>query len=243
MKRIAMTVLMFGVLLLAGCGVSQAEYDKVVADLATCQEAESQLEAEKAQWEEVDKPALEQQVADLEDQITSFEQDIADLEAENEGLKQPALGKIPAEVVGTVTLEELLQLSNEFFPNATGGGISSLTRNPHPLVSLETLKDFLAKDNSDWNPPCHETSYNLCDELAFRLKDRWIKAGLADHSLGFIKLKITTPEGEKLQWLNVFITKEGGELTVYKVDPHNDTVTKITEPDPDVVYIFIGDRI
>jgi hypothetical protein len=248
MKRIAIIVLtglVAETLLLTSCGIPQdvqQELDALRAEKTQWDETLmpelEQLRADKTQWVEEDKPALEQQVADLEDQITDLEQEIADLNAEMECLRQPPLGKIEGEIVGTVTLEELVQLAQEFFPNATGFSIGAFSgSSDYPLTSLDTCKEFLAEDITDWCPQCYETSYNPCIERAFTLKFMWLEyAHLPTFSLGLVQ----TREG---YWLNIFITRENGELAIYKVDPGTDRVTKLEGPDLDVVYYIIRDRV
>ena len=60
-----LTVLMVGILLFTGCvGIPQEVQDEL-----------SQLSAEKKQWEEVEKPALEGQIAGLNDQLAEVPHD------------------------------------------------------------------------------------------------------------------------------------------------------------------------
>ena len=62
---VRLTVLMVGILLFTGCvGIPQEVQDEL-----------SQLRAEKKQWEEVEKPALEGQIAGLNDQLAEVPHD------------------------------------------------------------------------------------------------------------------------------------------------------------------------
>lgn len=184
---------------------------------------------------------LEGDLTEKDAQIAKLEEEKAGLEAEIECLRMPT-PQVSKETVGTITFEQLKQLSKRFFPKAMRS-TGAFTKGPYPLVSLETLKEFLAKDPTNFCPVCKETSYNIGDELAFRLKDHWIRTGLPGHSLGLIKAERVTSWGKIMCWRNIFITKEDGEFAIYEVVAHTDEIIKIEEPNLEIRWVVIQDRL
>lgn len=223
---VVLAVLLMGLIVLPGC-VAKAELDECKA-LVTEQAAQiNELEAQIV--------ALNSTIEAKDAEIAEREEKMAELETEIERLSPP---EIPAEeIVGTITWEELKELAKRFFPKSDRHILRS-TKGPFPLVSLETLKKFLAADCPlHW----HESSYNFCDELAFRLKDHWIRAGLPGHSLSLVKGEAVTKHGKQLCWRNIFITKEDGEFVIYEVTAYTDEVIRIEESNLKPYFVLIRD--
>ena len=216
-----------------------AEQESQIAVLsANITELNSQNNTQGVRIEE-----LEGELSGKDAQITALEEEVADLEAENEHLKAPT-PEISAEVVGTITFKGLIQLAGTYFTNPkVGRTTSAWTKGPYSLVSLETLKAFLGKDDTNKYPPPRLANRNICDEYAFRLKDHWIRAGLPGHSLSLIKRERMTGRGMTLYWSCIFITKEEGQSVIYEVVPYTDEIIKLEKPDTEVYYVLIADRL
>jgi len=210
-------------------------------------DCESQLAGQRTQLEAGFQDQLAEQRAQLEadygSQLAELEEVITTLEVENESLRAPT-PKVSAKVVGTITFKGLIQLAEAYFTDPkVGRKTSAWTKGPYPLVSLETLKAFLGKDDTDKCPPCRLANRNICDEYAFRLKDRWIRAGLPGHSLSLIKREKITGRGMTLYWSCIFITKEEGQFIIYEVVPYTDEIIRLEKPDTEVYYVLIADRL
>ena len=252
---LVLAVLLIG-LFLPGC-VSKTELDECKALTA---EQAAQIEKLRAQAEDwaaqieaknteilelkEENAGLREENTELLKENTELQEANAELEAEVECLKKPT-PKISAEAVGTVNLKQLMSLAKEFFPKANGS-VGSWTKGPFPLVSLETLKEFLAEDPINMGPGYHrrESQYYFYDDLAFELKDHWIRAGLPGHSISLIKAERISPRfGKQMCWRNIFITKEQGQLVIYEVIAQSDTVIKIEEPNLETYQFLIADRL
>jgi hypothetical protein len=188
-------------------------------------------------------------IAGQEEKIFSQNSTINILREEIEILKEEtedSVSEISADIIGKVSFEELIELSTKFFPNALRSTSYSkkISSSPFPLVSLETLEEFLAKDRTNISPKPIKTTANYCDETAFRLKDRWIKADLPPISLGLIKGKKILDGIERMLWRNIFITlDENHELVIYEVFAFSDEIKKIEEPDLETYRVLIADII
>ena len=187
--------------------------------------------------------ALEGELSEKDTQIADLEEEKAELEAENECLRVPPPEKISGKVVGTITFKETCELFRNFFPGALVA-VSAFTRDPHSLVSLETLKDFLAKAPTNFFVR-GENRYDSYDWAAFRLEDHWIRASLPPWSLGLVKVETDTGYGwgRRLCWRNIFFTKENGEFVFYVVVSRTDQIIKLEKADPDIRYIRIADSL
>ena len=240
MKKIAILVLtglVIGIVAFTGCGIPQEQLDVVKADLAKSQTENTVLLAEKAK--------LEQSVLKLNTQVSELEKEIAELNRVIKALQtQESVPIVPLkEVVGTATIMDIHTVVKKFYPktNAIIGyqGPSTGKVDYFPLASLETLRRFLATDRTDFLPRSWEWSENYADELAFRLKDQWIKAGLPPHSLGLLKGKRKMPTGEGFHWRNIFVTLESGKVTLYEVVAKRDEIIKVEELNADTYFVII----
>jgi len=240
-------------LILPGC-VSKAELDEcqaLVADQAVqIASLEDQAENQTAQITELEgqitelekqKGELEGENAELEGQNAELEEEKTELEAEIECLRQPPPEKVSGEIVGYISFKETIKLGRKFFTNVGG---SAFTRDPYPLVSVETLKKFLAADKTEF-PYCRTGVGNNCDQLAFRLKAHWIEVGLPPWSLALTKVEIDTEfYGRMWCWRNMLLTKEKGEFVFYEVDPRTDEITKFEKPQEKILQrVLFADRL
>lgn len=260
-----LAVLLVG-LTLPGCSTGRInELESQVAMLQTWKAtAEAQVAALQDEKEatEVERDGLQ---SDLEDKITELnikdsqveeisavlgerdaeifklEEEKAELQIEMEYLKEPAL-KMSAKTIGRVTFDELKELAREFFPNASRN-TGSYVKEPYPLASIETLEEFLKEDSTNRVSSFHLNRVNALDELAFRLKDRWIRAGLPPHSLGLIKCERIIKGEKQMGWRNIFITIENDELVIYEVWAFLDKIEKIEEPNLETYKSIVCDTI
>ena len=257
MKRLKMVlmILLVGVVVF-GCGVPKSEVDELLADLE--KECDGRLAEQRVQLEVSSEEHLQNQLSkqraeletDHQSQLTelktAYEIRLAELEAEKEYLSAPT-PQVSAKIVGQITFWELVGIRDVFFPEAKGSRVGSYVKGPYPLVGIETLLDFLGQDKTNVFPNQYrENVYNLGDEYAFTLKHNWLEAGLPGHSLALIKARGADSHNREVwYWLNLFITRENGELVVYRVEPTTDQVTRIeaSNPDPTVLFIHNTDYV
>lgn len=116
---------------------------------------------------------------------------------------------------------EITGFLSEFFLNFSHVHIATWDR-AHYLPSLATLKDFLWIDDLDAYK--HLPEIFDCDDYAWALKGRAIEKGIP---LGIAILN--EGQGEENHMVNLFITRENGELTVYIVEPQTDQITPAGE--------------
>jgi hypothetical protein len=107
------------------------------------------------------------------------------------------------------------------------------------FTSLTNCEKFLKSDLTNlvgfykYDPP-----YNYSDELAFKLKYRWIEAELPGGSLGLLKGKRTFQSGEGVHWRNLFIEKtKSGEFLLYEIIPSTDEIIPVQEPNEETYFI------
>jgi len=242
------------VLVLPGC-VSKAELEKcrtLVAEQAILIQSQNTTIAEQAVQIQSQNTTIEEravQITELEGkievkdaQIAELEEEEVKLEAEIECLRQPPPEKVSGEIAGYISFKETVGVARELFTRA---GASAYTRGPYPLVSAETLKFFLADDQTNKYPEsCRPNPYDAGDGRAFQLKAHWIEAGLPPWSLGLLKVEADIQYyGRMLVWRNIFLTKENDEFVFYEVDPCTDGITKIEEPSERYRVVMITDRI
>lgn len=242
-----LSLLLIG-LFLPGC-VSKAELEEcktLVAEQAILIQSQNTTIAEQAgQIEEVSSKneKKDARISKLEEESNKLKAEKVKLEAEIECLRQPPPEKVLGEIAGYISYKKTVEAKRKFFPKGkVGGYIAASARGSHPLMSVETLKQFLAGDQTNICPPCRPNSNNNCDELAFRLKAHWIEAGLSPWSLSLGKVETDTQYGRMLCWRNIFLTKEKGEFVFYEVDPRTDKITKIEEPSEVYRIVIICDK-
>ncbi|MDP2663968.1 MAG: hypothetical protein Q8P08_00770 [bacterium] len=267
-KIVAVLLIVIVVVALVGCGIPQEvqnELNQLKGEKTGWEEDQAELQGlknQEAAWEE-DRAELndlrgqeevwEKSQAELND-LRGQEEAWREAQAELNDLRsqiEELSGLNPEkkwEVVGTVTSDELRQMARKFFPIAAiNTSFFSGRETQHPLVGIETLKMFLASDQTNRIPQHVDNKYNASDELAFRLKDHWIDAGWPGYSINLIKTERTVSfknwSGEVLGWWPIFITKENGELTFYEVNPRTDSFKKIENPDRTVYSVLLSDRM
>lgn len=239
---IVLAVLLMGLMVLPGC-VSKAELDECRALVA---EKAAQIEEQEAQINE-----LEVQIVAFNSTIEAKDTEIAELEEENTKLKTEIekieflkiqasqMDSAEIEIVGTITGRETVKLQQKFFPKAfrtTEARITKSLDSPQELVSLQTLKRFLAKDKTYCGMAasfCRKTKNPGVDELAFRLKVHWMMAGIPPWSLGLIRTEVG--------WYNIFLTVENDEYVLYEVIPLTEEIIKLEKPDSKVCRAMMGD--
>ena len=250
-----LAVLLVGLVVLPGC-VSKAELEECKAQVA---EGATQIKDLKAQVEkqtiqitvlgkekaelEKQKVGLEGENAELEGQNAELEEQIAELQAEIECLREPPPEKVRGEIAGYISYKETIEVKRKVFPNSCGGTAGSPRTLYYPLMSVETLKQFLADDKTNTCPSCRGTCYDAHDGWAFQLKDHWIKAGLSAWSLGLVKVEVDTQYGRILVWRNIFLTQENGEFVFYEVDPCTDEILKIEGSTENYRVAMITDKL
>jgi len=175
------------------------------------------------------------QLAEIERENTELVSQNAELEKAIESLREP-LPSPQEEVVTTIVRARFLVLLRNYYPNA------AIHYGPLevPLVSREFMEEFLAADRTDFLPGCREINKDLCDHLAFRLKDRWVRAGHPPYALGLLKGERPFPGG--LHWRNIFIVMEGERLVIYEIIPKYDRLVKIEKPNPNTYRILFSNR-
>jgi len=209
-------------------GCSAGQIDELESQIATLQDDKAVVEAER---DELDSN-LEKKDVD----ISKLEEEKAELLTKIEYLEEPMPTYSNVKIVGYISFTQTVELQRDFFWDCPGRTSSFIGKGPFPLVGVETLEKFLADDMTERLPGCSPNSYNACDELAFRLKDRWIKAGLPPWSLNLVKVE-RSQFGIDMSWQNLFLTKENGQFVFYEVNARSDRITKL-EGEPQMEYRF-----
>lgn len=145
-------------------------------------------------------------------------------------------------MVGTITGGKTVKIMQEAFPDDCfrTTEYSKGQYGSYQLVSLETLKRFLAKDQTNCGGAAgiyRRTQNPGVDEFAFRLKIHWIMAGIPPWSLGLIKAE---REGREV-WHNIFLTIENEEYVLYDGVPLTEEIVKLERPDRKVCRVMMGD--
>ena len=171
-------------------------------------------------------------IQNLQEQNGGLQSLVASLSQEIENLKNPPLPIDQKEIIGVIGNQELYLALKQFYPNA----FIDVLDYKYQLVGLETLKKFLAAD--DTNHYQWQEDYYDCDDFSFRLKGQWIQSGFASCPLGIIKGERICGDEKTKHWRNLFVAKENGKLVLYEIEPTNDSVTKVEKPNLET-YIVI----
>lgn len=225
MKRIMMVVtIILALVLLVGCGVPQADYDKVVAER---DQALADYNTQNGLY-----AALQGDYNTLQEDYDAVKEEKNALLMENANL----LAKVgPIIDVGdfqtkTVNSEELDRFLRKLFPK---GLVAFL---PGDLLnSLDPVEEFLSQDTTTPNTGGFggigfTMSYSG-DELAFRMRQIWKNSGLPLTSFGFLKKEEINQRGERFVcWRVIFVIKETSGLAAYELNFANDELVKIQQP-------------
>ncbi len=196
--------------------VVETERDRLKSDL---KEKITELNIKDSQVEEISAVLDEKDV-----EISKLEEEKAELQVEIGCLREPPPEKVSGEIAGYISYKKTVEVGKKLF---TRFGVAGSAGYSYPLMSIETLKQFLENDQTNVCPSCRGTDYNAHDGWAFQLKDHWIKNSLSPWSLSLVKVEIDTQYGKILVWRNIFLTKENSEFVFYEVDPCTDEIKKL----------------
>ena len=130
----------------------------------------------------------------------------------------------PSEIIGEVCSTELLSfLKRELRAGDQSFPLCVLDKK-YELITVDEIKRFLRKDRTE--AYFYRVHIFDCDDYAFRLQGQITIPEWSGVPLGIILGE--TPEGPHA-W-NIFVTREGGELVLYEIEPQTDEIRSFYPP-------------